>query len=100
MYRFFSNFAAAQEEEETDPTFASIDEHRCKALLDSVARARPEWSATEQENAAALLDILWNLPPYERLIRLWRFDTERSIGIVSWLIKLIEEAILLDRRPG
>lgn len=99
VYEFLAS-AASAEEEETDPTFASIDEHRRLALLDAVVRATPEWSITDQENTAALLDILWNLPPLERLSKLWRFDTQRSIDIVGWLIRLIEEAVENDRRPG
>lgn len=98
VYEFLASVASRQEEE-TDPTFASIDEHRRLALLDAVIRATPNWSEAEQENAAALLDILWNLPPFERLSHLWRFDTKRSIDIVGWLIRLVEEAIKKDRRP-
>lgn len=99
VYQFLSKVASV-EEEETDPTFASIDEHRRQALLSAVIKATPSWSTTEQENTAALLDILWNLPPLERLTKLWRFDTQRSTEIVGWLIRLIEEAIKDDRRPG
>ena len=98
VYRFLANVASA-EEEESDPTFASIDENRRNALLGAVSQAKPKWSEQEQENTAALLDILWNLPPYERLVKLWRFDTDRSVKIVTWLINLIEEAIQHDRRP-
>ncbi len=99
VFRFFASMAASTPEE-TDPTFASIDQHRRQALLNAVARVAPEWSERQRENVAAMLDMLWNLPPYERLRRDWQFDTERAIEAVSWVIELIQEAISQDRRPG
>ena len=99
VYHFLASVASEPEQEE-DPTFASIDHHRRIALLDAVERTTPKWSSEEQENAAALLDLLWNLPPYERLVKTWRFDTDRAIRIVGWLSELIREAIEQDRRPS
>ena len=98
VFRFLSSVAYSPIEEE-EPTFALIDEHRRKSLLEAVARETPEWSEEEQETTAAMLDLLWNLPPYERLLNAWRFDTDRAINAVSWLISLIQDAIAQDRRP-
>jgi len=82
-----------------DPSLASMDRQRRDALVQSVARATPDWSDQDRENAAAVLDILWNQPPYERLITAWGFDNERATAAITWLIGLIEEAIRDGRRP-
>lgn len=83
-----------------DPSLLSMDQMRCEALLHAVADATPTWQRTDQEAAAAVLDLLWSPPPYERLITAWRFDNQRAIGTITWLIGLIEEAIRQGNRPG
>ncbi len=98
-YEFLARLSSSSAEDE-DPTFSAIDEQRRAALIAAVARATPQWSTTEQENIAALLDILWNVPPYERLAGTWRFDNARITQVVSWLIHLIEDAVAEDKRPG
>ena len=98
MFTYLSSFAVAPTTV-SDPTFASLDQQRRKVLLGAVARATPGWSDRERETAAAALDILWNLPPYERLITAWNFDTDRAIHAVTWFISLIEEAIRDGRHP-
>ena len=83
-----------------DPTFAAMDQHRRDALLRAVVRSTPGWSESEREMAAAALDMLWNVPLYERLITAWHFDAERAIRAVTWVVRLVEEAIREGRRPA
>jgi AcrR family transcriptional regulator len=101
MFNYLSSFAVAPTTTSAndDPTFATMDHQRRDALLRAVARATPRWSDHEQETAAAVLDILWNIPPYERLITSWGFDAERATGAITWLIGLIKEAIQQGRKP-
>jgi AcrR family transcriptional regulator len=82
-----------------DPTFASMDQRRRDALLQAVVRATPHWSESEREMVAAALDILWTPSTYERLVATWGFDTDRSIGTITWLVDLIENAVRNDKRP-
>lgn len=98
MFAYLSSFAVTPQPL-NDPTFESMDKRRRDALLDAVVRATPDWAASEQENAAAVLDILWNQPPYERLMLAWGFDSERAIGALTWVIKVIEQAIRDEQRP-
>ncbi|WP_373080866.1 TetR/AcrR family transcriptional regulator [Zhongshania sp.] len=100
MFQYLSSFSTAQTVVNDDPTFASIDEIRRDALLKAVASETPDWSAKHQETAAAVLDILWNMPPYERLIQAWGFEPERAVDTLTWLIKLIEEAIRNGKAPN
>jgi AcrR family transcriptional regulator len=98
MFAYLSSFAVAPQEVD-DPTFASMDRQRRDALLNAVVRATPQWSQEERETAAAVLDILWNLPPYERLMTAWGFDSKRAIGAITWLISVIAKAIHDGNRP-
>jgi len=97
MFAYLASFATAPVK--LDPSFASVDRQRREALLQAVERATPHWTQHERETAAAVLDILWNLPPYERLITAWGFDADRAIEAIRWLIGLIEVAIRQGRRP-
>lgn len=99
MFNYLSSFATTPSTI-TDPSFASVDQQRREALLGAVVRATPGWSDRERESTAAVLDILWNQPPYQRLIEAWGFDAERAVGAITWLIELIEEAVEQGRRPS
>ena len=96
---YLSSFAATTSNVD-DPSLLSIDQLRCAAVLQAVREAAPDWPQPDCEAAAALLDLLWSPPPYERLISAWRFDNERAIGAITWLIDLVEAAIRDGRRPG
>ena len=98
MFNYLSSFAIAPAPVE-DPSFASMDNRRRDALMRAVERATPEWSDRERESTAAALDILWNQPPYERLIATWGFDGERASQTITWLIKLIENAVRSGQKP-
>ncbi len=99
---FLSSFAASASTSTNvgDPTLISIDQLRCQALLQAVHRAIPNDTSQDLEAVAALLDLLWSPPPYERLITAWRFENQRAIGAITWLIALIQEAVRDGRGPG
>jgi AcrR family transcriptional regulator len=99
MFSYLSSFAVAPQPL-TDPTFESMDTQRRNALFNAVVRATPDWTEQERENAAAVLDILWNYPPYERLMLAWGFDSARAIGAITWVIKVIAQAIQGGHRPN
>jgi AcrR family transcriptional regulator len=82
-----------------DPTFEAVEQRRHAALLRAVAASAPHWTDAEQETAAGLLDIVWNLPSFERLVSGWGFDGDRATGAISWLLTLVIRAIEHDERP-
>jgi AcrR family transcriptional regulator len=98
VYRYLSTFKVALQTT-TDPTFAALDLERRQALLDAVARSAPGWSASEQEIAAAMLDMLWNPFFFERLTTSWQLDVDRASQAISWIIGLVETAIQKGQRP-
>jgi AcrR family transcriptional regulator len=72
-----------------DPTFAAEDALRRDALLDAVAAAAPGWSELEREMAAGLLDVLWNVPSFERLVVQWGLDPEDATDAIAWAIRIL-----------
>jgi AcrR family transcriptional regulator len=76
-----------------DPTFADVDTRRRDALLRAVTEAAPEWSEAEKHVTAGLLDVLWNLPSYERLVGIWGFDGATASDAVNWLMAKVIEAV-------
>lgn len=100
VFRSLSSFAIEPTDTADDPTLVSMDSQRRTALLAAVEKATPDWSLEQRETAAAALDIFWNLPLFERLVRVWGFDLERATRTVSWIVEMVENAIEEDRRPG
>ena len=83
----------------SDPTFEAADARRKGALRRSVDAAAPQWTDEQKETAAALLDVLWNLPSYERLVSGWQFDGDRATEALQWLIGLMTAAVEADAPP-
>jgi AcrR family transcriptional regulator len=82
-----------------DPTFVSVDERRRDALLRAVSTSTPHWSDTERRVTAGLLDVLWNLPSYERLVGMWDVDGDDATRAIGWLMAKVVKAIEDDDPP-
>jgi AcrR family transcriptional regulator len=72
-----------------DAAFAGADNRRRDALLRAVTDAAPTWPSQRIRAAAGLLDVLWNLPSYERLISAWQLSPEQATGALNWLIEKV-----------
>jgi AcrR family transcriptional regulator len=83
-----------------DPTLAEANRRQHEALLAAVAEHAPGWTPADRTAAAAVLDVLWGVPSYERLVRDWGLDPEEAIRAVTWVIGLVRAAILRGDRPG
>jgi AcrR family transcriptional regulator len=82
-----------------DPTFVGVDLRRREALLRAVSASAPGWSAAEQRAAAGLLDVLWNVPSYERLVGEWGLDGADATCAIGWLMAKVVAAIEHDAPP-
>jgi AcrR family transcriptional regulator len=81
-----------------DPTLVTAHARLRDTLLTAVQHANPEWSARDRTIAAAMLDVLWNVASYERLVADWDLDPKDAVAGVTWAIGLVENAIR-DGRP-
>ncbi len=82
-----------------DPTFVGVDARRRDALMRAVSAAAPGWSTAEQRVAAGLLDVLWNVPTYERLVGVWGVDGAAATRAIGWLMTQVVTAITDDNPP-
>jgi AcrR family transcriptional regulator len=82
-----------------DPTFVAADERRRQALLAAVSGGAPDWSEHQQRAVAALLDVLWNLPTYERLVGAWQLPAADAERAISWLIETLARQVTNGEPP-
>ena len=80
-----------------DEIFEEVDRHRRAALARVVADLDLDDEA--RETIAALLDVLWNLPAFERLVRGWQLEPERASRALAWLAELVLRAALAGEAP-
>jgi AcrR family transcriptional regulator len=83
-----------------DPTLTEAGQRRRTALLGAVAARTAGWPEAERVVAAAMFDMLWSVASYERLVVDWQLDREQAIRGISWVIRLVEEAVREGRRPS
>jgi AcrR family transcriptional regulator len=81
------------------PTFVAVDQRRRDALQRAVAASAATWTDCERATAAALLDMLWNLPSYERLVGVWSLTPEDATRAITWLIDYVVDAVERDAPP-
>jgi AcrR family transcriptional regulator len=101
VFSSLSSFAAAPAVVD-DPTFAAEDRLRRDALRDAVAAApaAADWTDADRDMAAGLLDVLWNVPSFERLVVQWGLAAEDATRTLEWAIDLVTGAIRAGHRPG
>lgn len=81
-----------------DSTLAEANRRQHEALLAAV-RDATSWSPADRTLAAAMLDVLWAVGSYERLVADWDLADEEAIRAMTWVIGLVEDAIRRDERP-
>jgi AcrR family transcriptional regulator len=86
--------------EPLDPTLAEANRRQHEALLAAVQQHTGDWCGADRAVAAAMLDVLWSLSSYERLVRDWNFDADDAIRGVTWVIGLVEQAIRDGQGPA
>ena len=82
-----------------DPTLAEANQRQRDALISAIAARTERWPAEDQMVAAAMFDVLWSVASYERLVVDWQIDRERAIRGITWVIRLVEEAVRNGRGP-
>ena len=82
-----------------DPTLAEANRRQHEALLGAVNQSAVWWPAADRTLAAAMLDVLWGVSSYERVLLDWNLDTEEAVRGMTWVIRLVEDAIRNGERP-
>jgi len=82
-----------------DPTLVAAHERQRAALLDAVSEPAADWPDRDRAIAAAMLDVLWSVASYERLVVDWDLDPKDAIKGATWVIGLVEDAIRAGARP-
>jgi AcrR family transcriptional regulator len=100
MFAGLARFAVAPRPSPDDPIFVAEDEQLIRGLRGAVDDATAGWSDVERAKAAAVLDVLWSLPSYERLITAWHLQPKEATAALRWAIEIIVEAIHCGRRPS
>jgi AcrR family transcriptional regulator len=82
-----------------DPTLVSTGQRQRDALLGALAPETWRWSEADRVAAAAVLDVLWSIGSYERLVADWGLDPDQAIAAVNWVIGLVQDAVSQGRHP-
>jgi AcrR family transcriptional regulator len=98
IFEFVSSFPL-EPRTPRDATRRAAGRRQREALHAAVTRAAPGWSPGDRALAAAMLDALWSITSYERLVADWQLDPKEAIRGVTWVMGLIQEAIRRGRRP-
>ena len=53
----------------------------------------------DRRSAAALLDVLWSVATYERLVSDWEMGHNEAVRTATWAIGLVRDAIRSGQRP-
>jgi AcrR family transcriptional regulator len=75
-----------------DPTLADANLRQRRALVGALGDATPGWSEPDRRAVAALLDVLWSVSTYERLVADWDLGSTEATRSVTWAIDLIRRA--------
>ena len=82
-----------------DPTLLGAHRRQRDSLIAAVSGEARTWTEADRAIAAAMLDVLWSVASYERLVVDWDLDPQAAITGVTWVIGLVEDAIRRGDRP-
>lgn len=99
MFAYVSSFPL-EPRTPRDPTVAAANERQRRALTAAVAPHTEDWTDHDRTVAAAMLDVLWSVVSYERLVADWGLEPEEAIKGIGWAIGLVGEAIRSGAPPA
>ena len=79
-----------------DPTLLDAKQRQHDALLSAVTARAGTWSDDDRTVAAAVLDVLWSVASYERMVVDWHIDPAEATRGIGWVIGLVRQAIAAD----
>jgi AcrR family transcriptional regulator len=82
-----------------DDTVAAANARQRAALLAAIEPVTDAWSAGDRAVAAAVLDVLWSVVSYERMVVDWELAPDEAIRGLTWAIRLVEAAVRAGAVP-
>jgi AcrR family transcriptional regulator len=82
-----------------DPTLSDAHLRQRNALLGALHDSTAGWPDADRNAVGALLDVLWSVASYERLVSDWAMDRDRAIRTLTWAIGLVRHAVKDGERP-
>lgn len=100
IFEFVSTWQARRPSPATlDPTLVDANRRQHDALLAAVKEHAARWPSPDRTLAAGILDVLWAVGSYERLVNDWQLEHNDAVRAITWAIGLVEDAIREGRRP-
>jgi AcrR family transcriptional regulator len=84
----------------SDDTLVAAHRRQRQALLAAVTSETESWSDRDRDIAAGMLDVLWSVMSYERLVADWSLDPKEAVRGITWVMGLVEDAIRQGRPPS
>jgi AcrR family transcriptional regulator len=98
--RIFDHVASYTfEKRPLDPTMTEALLRQREALHDALEPWTTDWPAPASAAVAGLFDVLWSVGSFERLTVDWTLSAVEARDALTWLIRLVEEAVRSGRRP-
>jgi AcrR family transcriptional regulator len=98
IFRHVSSFQPAPDRA-LDATLSQTRQRVHAALMDAVTGEAAQWSGPDRTMAGAVLDLLWSVGAYERLVRDWDLDADQATRAITWVIAMVEDAVRHGRAP-
>jgi AcrR family transcriptional regulator len=98
MLEYVSTFPVAPRAPRDD-TVAAANARQRAALLAALAPHTETWSPRDRAVAGAVLDVLWSVVSYERMVVDWELPPEDAIRGLTWTIGLVESAVRAGVSP-
>jgi AcrR family transcriptional regulator len=76
-----------------DPTLQAAKDRQHQTLLDAVAAEAGPAPDAQRVAVAAVLDALWSVASYERLVDGWSIDHRQTVSALTWVIGLVDAAV-------
>jgi AcrR family transcriptional regulator len=92
-------FSAMPRPKSLTETFRNEDAARRDGILDAVQAAEPPLDDRQRRLVAATLDVLWDVPAYQRMVAGWRLTDEEATAAIRWAIEHLVEAIESGEGP-
>jgi AcrR family transcriptional regulator len=82
-----------------DDTVAAANARQRAALLAAIGPHTESWSSGERAVAGVVLDVLWGVVSYERMVVDWELTPEDAVRGLTWAIGLVEGAVRAGDAP-